>query len=61
MASLFPSSVIKGLLAAIGILILLKQLPHVFGHSASMGMGFSFNDPQGGNTFTHLAEHDTWD
>ncbi len=55
MASLFLSSVIKGLLARYPVLlILLKQLPHVFGHSASMGRGFSFNDPQGGNTFTHL-------
>ena len=27
----FPSSVIKGMLSAIGIIIILKQIPHVFG------------------------------
>src|SRR5215207_5118261 len=30
-AAFFPSSVIKGLLAAIGIIIILKQIPHLFG------------------------------
>jgi MFS superfamily sulfate permease-like transporter len=28
----FPSSVIKGMLAAIGILLIIKQIPHVFGY-----------------------------
>jgi carbonic anhydrase/SulP family sulfate permease len=32
-AAFFPSSVIKGLLAAIGLLLILKQLPHLFGVS----------------------------
>src|SRR4029453_15608868 len=31
-AAFFPSSVIKGLLAAIGTILILKQIPHVFGH-----------------------------
>ncbi len=32
-AGYFPTSVIKGLLAAIGILLILKQTPHLFGHA----------------------------
>ena len=31
-ANYFPSSVIKGLLTSIGILIIAKQIPHVFGY-----------------------------
>ena len=30
----FPSSVIKGMLAGIGLLIILKQMPHAFGYDA---------------------------
>ena len=33
-AEFFPMSVIKGLLAAIGCILILKQIPHVFGHDA---------------------------
>ncbi len=33
-ASFFPSSVIKGLLAAIGLILILKQLPYLLGHEA---------------------------
>ena len=36
----FPSSVVKGMLAAIGIIITLKQVPHIFG-SQSLEGGFS--------------------
>lgn len=28
----FPSSVIKGMLAAVGILLIIKQIPHIFGY-----------------------------
>jgi MFS superfamily sulfate permease-like transporter len=31
-ANYFPSSVIKGLLTSIGILIIAKQIPHAFGY-----------------------------
>ena len=31
----FPSSVIKGMLTGIGIIIFLKQIPHVFGYDES--------------------------
>lgn len=31
----FPSSVIKGMLAAIGLILIIKQIPHATGHDAS--------------------------
>ncbi len=34
LAYFFPSSVIKGMLAGIGLLIVLKQIPHAFGWDA---------------------------
>jgi carbonic anhydrase len=37
-ANYFPSNVIKGMLSAIGIIIILKQLPHAFGYDAGGGM-----------------------
>ncbi|NBS07574.1 MAG: SulP family inorganic anion transporter, partial [Verrucomicrobia bacterium] len=43
LSSFFPSSVVKGLLAAIGIIIILKQLPHLVGYDA---------DPVGDTNFT---------
>ncbi len=36
-AAFFPSSVIKGLLAAIGLILVLKQLPYVLGHIRDSG------------------------
>jgi MFS superfamily sulfate permease-like transporter len=52
----FPSSVIKGMLAAIGIIIILKQLPHVFGLDKDYEGDFSFFQPDGQNTFTELLQ-----
>ncbi|MBX3422760.1 MAG: bifunctional SulP family inorganic anion transporter/carbonic anhydrase [Pirellulaceae bacterium] len=40
LSAFFPSSVIKGLLAAIGIILLFKQLPLLFGYSKDMGLEF---------------------
>jgi carbonic anhydrase len=37
-ASYIPSSVIKGLLAAIGLLLILKQIPHALGLDAGAGL-----------------------
>jgi carbonic anhydrase/SulP family sulfate permease len=42
-AAFFPSSVIKGLLAAIGLLLILKQVPHVFGLSDGSAEGLLSN------------------
>ena len=35
----FPSSVIKGMLSGIGIIIFLKQIPHAFGYDSSLEAG----------------------
>lgn len=54
LASFFPSSVIKGLLAAIGVLLILKQIPHVFGHDPDPVGELGFQQPDGENTFSEL-------
>lgn len=54
LAEYFPNSVIKGLLAAIGIILILKQIPHLFGHDADYEGDFSFFQPDQENTFTEL-------
>lgn len=51
----FPSSVIKGMLAAIGVLLILKQLPHAIGFDKDNFASESFQ-AEGGNTFTMLAQ-----
>lgn len=46
----FPSSVIKGMLAGIGVLIVLKQIPHALGHDSDPEGDFSFRQhPVGEN------------
>ncbi len=54
LAAFFPSSVIKGLLAAIGVILILKQLPHVFGHDSDPQGHLAFNQPDQHNTFSQL-------
>jgi MFS superfamily sulfate permease-like transporter len=53
-AAFFPSNVIKGLLAAIGVILILKQIPHVVGHDANPEGDMGFLQPDGQNTFTEL-------
>lgn len=53
-AAFFPLSVIKGLLAAIGLILILKQIPHVFGHDADAEGEMSFEQPDHENTFTEM-------
>lgn len=53
-AAFFPSSVIKGLLAAIGVILILKQIPHVFGHDPDPEGDMGFEQPDHQNTFTEL-------
>jgi MFS superfamily sulfate permease-like transporter len=50
-----PNAVIKGMLAAIGILIILKQIPHFVGYDADPEGEESFIQPDGQNTFSELA------
>jgi len=54
LASFFPSSVIKGLLAAIGTILILKQIPHLFGHDPDAMGDMSFRQADGENTVTEL-------
>jgi len=55
-AAFFPSSVIKGLLWAIGIILVLKQIPHVLGHDADPIGNKSFLQADNQNTFSELIE-----
>lgn len=50
----FPSSVIKGMLTGIGIIIILKQIPHFFGYDAEPGGSDSFIGASGENTFSAI-------
>ena len=50
----FPSSVIKGMLTGIGIIIILKQIPHFFGYDASIEGDFAFFQINGENTFSEI-------
>ena len=51
----FPSSVIKGMLTGIGLLIILKQLPHAFGYDKDFEGDTFFAQLDGENTFSALA------
>lgn len=51
-ADFIPTSVIKGLLAAIGVLLILKQIPHLLGHDADPEGDMSFHQHDHANTTT---------
>lgn len=53
-ANYIPSNVIKGLLAAIGIILILKQIPHAVGFDRNIENDFSFMQADGENTFSSL-------
>ncbi|MES2005535.1 MAG: SulP family inorganic anion transporter [Bacteroidota bacterium] len=53
-ANYIPSNVIKGLLAAIGIVLILKQVPQALGYDNTHQDDFSFVQTNGENTFSHL-------
>ena len=50
----FPNSVIKGMLAGIGVIIFLKQIPHAFGYDKDYEGSLSFTQPDGHNTLSEL-------
>lgn len=55
-ANYFPSCVIEGMLAAIGIIIILKQIPHAVGFDKDAEGNFSFSNLGGGNTFSAFTQ-----
>jgi carbonic anhydrase/SulP family sulfate permease len=55
-AAFFPSSVIKGLLAAIGVILILKQLPHVLGHDPDPEGDLAFQQPDQQDSFSEVVE-----
>lgn len=50
----FPTNVIEGMLAGIGVIIILKQLPHAVGYDADFEGDEAFVQADGGNTFSSL-------
>ena len=53
-ADFFPSSVIRGMLAAIGLILILKQIPHFLGVDADAFGEMEFIQEDGSNTFSYL-------
>ena len=54
-ADYVPSSVIKGMLAGLGLLIILKQIPHALGRDQDYMGDFKFLEAGGNNTLTDIA------
>lgn len=50
----FPNSVIKGMLASIGIILILKQFPHAIGYDFDFMGDQSFEQRDGHNTFSNI-------
>lgn len=50
----FPSSVIKGMLAAIGLILILKQIPHAFGFDKDLIGDEEFLQSDKHNTFSEI-------
>ncbi len=49
-----PNAVIKGMLAAIGLILILKQLPHLVGYDADFEGDMSFKQADNQNTLTEI-------
>lgn len=55
LSSFFPSSVLDALLAAIGIILILKQIPHLLGHDTDPEGDMAFLQPDRRTTLTELV------
>ncbi len=51
----FPTSVIRGMLAAIGLILILKQIPHFLGIDTDYFSDLSFLQFDGRNTFSEIS------
>ncbi|MEN0056858.1 MAG: SulP family inorganic anion transporter [Mucilaginibacter sp.] len=54
-ANYFPSAVIEGMLAAIGIILIMKQFPHAVGYDASFEGDEGFKQADDHNTFSSIT------
>ncbi|MBX2895398.1 MAG: SulP family inorganic anion transporter [Cyclobacteriaceae bacterium] len=52
----FPAAVIKGMLAGIGLILILKQIPHAVGYDADFEGDENFVQPDGRNTFSEIFQ-----
>lgn len=50
-----PNNVIKGMLAAIGLILIMKQFPHLLGYDADYEGDESFRQPNEENTFSGIV------
>ena len=53
-AEYVPSAVITGMLAAIGLILILKQVPHALGYDGNFEGSFEFAQEDGRNTFSAI-------
>lgn len=51
-----PTSAIKGMLTAIGIILILKQIPHLIGYDADFEGDYGFIQPDKSNTFSEIIK-----
>jgi carbonic anhydrase len=56
LVSFVPRAVVRGFIAALGIVLLFKQLPHLVGHHSNPQGEFSFMQPDGQTTFSALSQ-----
>lgn len=53
-ANYIPNAVIKGMLAGIGVILIIKQIPHLVGYDKDPEGDFEFFQADGHNTFSEL-------
>ena len=51
----FPAAVIRGMLAAIGIILIMKQIPHFLGADSDFFEDLNFSQVDGSNTFSAMG------